>query len=258
MIRAGSLDVHYQLMAPAAAATERLVVMLHGLLIGSLAEWYFTAAPAIARRRPVLLYDLRGHGRTSRAATGYRLADLSADLGALLDALGIVRPVDLVGHSYGALVALRHALDRPRDVSRLALVEAPLPPSTMGELASLDGQGLLRLAEALPEPHRAALRDHSRRARRMLESLAFLSRGSSLLADMRAERDIADEDLARLAIPTLALYGSRSRCRPAGERLRRVLPRAQHLEIDGGHFLPIEKAAEVAAHLESFLGPGEL
>ena len=25
------------------------VVMLHGLLIGSLASWYFTAAPALAR-----------------------------------------------------------------------------------------------------------------------------------------------------------------------------------------------------------------
>ncbi|MGH7285457.1 MAG: alpha/beta fold hydrolase, partial [Polyangiaceae bacterium] len=38
------------------------VVMLHGLFVGSMASWYFTAAPALAEKHRVLLYDLRGNG----------------------------------------------------------------------------------------------------------------------------------------------------------------------------------------------------
>ena len=49
------------------------VVMLHGLLVGSLASWYFTAAPALASRHRVRMYDLRGHGRSAPARTGYDL-----------------------------------------------------------------------------------------------------------------------------------------------------------------------------------------
>src|SRR5262249_25639953 len=86
------------------------VVMLHGLLIGSLASWYFTAAPALAERRRVLLYDLRGHGRSERTADGYDVATMASDL-AELAAPFDARPIDLVGHSFGALVALRFALD---------------------------------------------------------------------------------------------------------------------------------------------------
>ena len=60
------------------------VVMLHGLLIGSLASWYFTAAPALARTHAVQLYDLRGHGLSDRPVDGYDTATMAADLAALI------------------------------------------------------------------------------------------------------------------------------------------------------------------------------
>ena len=47
------------------------VVMLHGLLVGSLASWYFTSAPVLAEARRVRLFDLRGHGKSGRATSGY-------------------------------------------------------------------------------------------------------------------------------------------------------------------------------------------
>jgi len=105
------------------------VVMLHGLISGSSASWYFTCAPVLAKNHRVILYDLRGHGRSAPAAGGYDTATLAKDLENLLDAMGVDEPVSLVGHSYGALVAMRFALAHPERVNRLALVEAPLPPS---------------------------------------------------------------------------------------------------------------------------------
>src|SRR5580700_660858 len=69
------------------------VVMLHGLLAGSSASWYFTSAPTLASQFHLLLYDLRGHGRSSRASRGYGTATMVQDLGGLLDGMGWQEPV---------------------------------------------------------------------------------------------------------------------------------------------------------------------
>ena len=60
------------------------LVMLHGLLIGSLASWYFTAAPTLAQRHRVRLFDLRGHGRSEVARDGYGVGAMAGDLEALV------------------------------------------------------------------------------------------------------------------------------------------------------------------------------
>ena len=41
-----------------------LVVFLHGLVMDNLSSWYFTVANPVARIADVLLYDLRGHGKS--------------------------------------------------------------------------------------------------------------------------------------------------------------------------------------------------
>ena len=203
----------------------------------------------LARTRRVLLYDLRGHGKSERAPSGYDVATMSDDLAALLDDFD-PRPVALVGHSYGALVALRFALDHPARVAKLAMVEAPLPPSTFGELTSKTPEELLAV---LPGPLAEGVARGGRQARRLLESLDFLLRKSTLLADLGAERDIPDAELARLACPVLLAYGARSPCLPVGERLLRALPNAELARLDGGHFLHLDCAAELSARLSDFL-----
>lgn len=127
------------------------VVMLHGLLVGSSASWYFTSAPLLAQKHRLLLYDLRGHGRSAHAPSGYATRALARDLEALLAELGWNAPVALVGHSYGAVVALRYALAHPGRVSKLVLVEAPLPPTGLPELEGYVRLGAEHMAEALPE-----------------------------------------------------------------------------------------------------------
>ncbi len=230
------------------------VVMLHGLLLGSLAAWYFTAAPALARDHRVVMYDLRGHGRSERAPTGYDLTTQVDDLRALLAEMDVVEPAVLVGHSYGALIALRFALADPGRVKGLVLVEPPLPPSRYREVESFLAQSPAAMVEALPTSLRELLGADGggRRARRLLQSLGFLTRDSTLLADLAAEPDIPDATLAQLTMPVLGLFGDRSSCRDTGDRLARALPHATIDELPGGHYLHLDQSREVASRIQAF------
>ena len=244
---------HVQELGPGAESGESTpAFMAHGLLVDNLASWYFGAAPRVARDRRVVLYDLRGHGRSEAVPTGYDVATGATDLAALVDATS-EGPVHLIGHSYGALVALRCALDHPHLVRSLGLVEAPLPPSRLEEMRSIATSDPKKLLAALPESLRGALLSGRRRAARARKSLEFLLRESSLVADLAAEEDVADDQLARLDVPVQLIYGERSSCRPVGDRLLAAFPQARLEVLDGGHYLSVERSAEVGEILAGFL-----
>src|SRR3972149_4535268 len=84
-------------------------------------------APGLARAGyRALCYDVRGHGRSSIPLTGYTWEDYSADLKALLDQLAVAS-AHLVGLSMGGGIALQFALEHPRRVLSLVLVDSALP-----------------------------------------------------------------------------------------------------------------------------------
>ena len=213
------------------------VVMLHGLLIGSLASWYFTAAPALAARHHVTLFDLRGHGKSEQVRTGYDVRTMAADLGALVGESG---PVDLVGHSWGALVALRFAIVHPARVRRLVLVEAPLPPSSVTEMAAFAGSDAGAIVSALPAEMRDALVRGGRRGQKLVASLEFLLGRTTLLADLAAERDPDAAELAGVRVPCLVVTGDRSACATSGAHLAQAIPGARHVVLRGGHYLHLD------------------
>lgn len=247
IVARNGVDFHVQLLGDGPP-----VAMLHGLVIGNLATWYFTAAHTLSRSHRVLLYDLRGHGRSGRAPTGYDLATMTADLGALLRELGD-GPVALVGHSYGGLVALHYAARHPARVSRLALVDVPLSPSGIAVSLQPDLQDEQDLIAGLPEFLKASLTRGRRRARHLLGALEFLLRQSSLLEDLRREPDVTDELLARVTCPVLCLYGADSFFLPDSEGYLAGLADVRLEVLPGRHHLPLESAGLVSAQLQEFL-----
>lgn len=212
------------------------VVCSHGLLVGSLASWYFTLGPALASAHQVVMYDQRGHGRSSPVNAGFDLATLRQDLGAVADHAGGV--VDLVGHSYGGLVALSWAAAHPERVRRLVLVDAPLPPSP-DLLGNLEVGHPDELLDMLPEPLKLQVQAGGRRARRMLATLGRLVAGS-LFADLKAEAPLPDGLLSTVLAPTLLVYGEHSACLPDGRHLAQHLPHASLHTLPTGHFIPVE------------------
>ncbi len=100
------------------------MILVHGMG-GDNHTWDRFARSVRARGRRVLAMDLRGHGRSARAAS-YLFAEFGDDILDLCEDLGFDR-VDLVGHSLGGHAASLVAQQRPGLVRRLVLEEAPLP-----------------------------------------------------------------------------------------------------------------------------------
>ena len=96
------------------------VVLLHGLA-STCRIWDFVA-PTLARDFSVIAVDQRGHGDSGKPEQGYDFAGVSGDVAALLAGRGIERPV-VVGHSWGADVALELAAARPELVRGIVFVD---------------------------------------------------------------------------------------------------------------------------------------
>jgi pimeloyl-ACP methyl ester carboxylesterase len=253
------VSLHVQLLGPAAPPLEEAlppVVMLHGL-VGNMTTWYFSAAPELAKTRRVVLVDLRGHGLSTRAARGYDIATMTLDLGKIVDACAGGGPVALVGHSYGAAIAIAFTLANPAKVGRLVAVEAALPPSRLAELDGFYGKPLEQVLARMPDMLKDMVVGHGRREKRFYETLRFLSHDSTLLADLRRAEDIPDAALATLACPVLAVYGRHSSCLPVGGRLARVAPRGRLVELEGGHLLPLEAPKPLTRAIQAFLADDE-
>ncbi len=229
------------------------VALLHGLLVGNLATWYLTAAPTLSQQHRLLMYDLRGHGRSDRPPSGYDPETMTDDLAALLERFSPDEPVALVGHSFGALVALKFAQRRPDRVSRLALVEAPLDRGDAAALTEFLDRDEDEMVSALPDTLRADLDHGGRRARRLLETLVGLATETTLLDDIAALEGVDNASLAAIRCPVLGVYGATSSCRPSGERLRENVRDLRLVELAGGHYLPLEAPEALTRQLEEFL-----
>lgn len=250
-VPAGDLQLHVVRLPPVREPRAVPLVLLHGAIVGSIASWYFTCAPALSAHRELILYDLRGHGRSTRALTGYDLPTQVADLLHLLDALQL-GAVDLIGHSLGAVIALHAAHLHPDRVRRVVLVDPPTPPSASGLLglgedhpAPLDAETVLDL---LPPGARAVLTGGGRRARRFLEGVTFLLAESTLLRDL----DAAPPAPTSLPQPALFLFGEHSACLPTGRPLADRL-RAPLITVPGGHFVPLTAPEPLVQHALAFL-----
>jgi pimeloyl-ACP methyl ester carboxylesterase len=97
------------------------VVFVHSLA-GNSTHWAAQLQHLRPGRRAIAL-DLRGHGRSAKPGNGdYSIAGMAADIGAVVDSLGLDRFV-LVGHSMGGGVALVYAGAHPERVAGLLLVD---------------------------------------------------------------------------------------------------------------------------------------
>ncbi|MFJ5778777.1 alpha/beta fold hydrolase [Streptomyces sp. NPDC093094] len=222
------------------------------------ASWYAQAAE-LARTHRVHAVDLVGApGRSAR--TGDRplrtVADLTAWVDALLDGLGI-DTADVGGHSYGAWIALHHALHAPARVRRLFLLDPT------GCFAGFEAAYLLR---ALP----MLLRPSPRRVRAFLEwetggtpqDPAWL-RLQEAAAGFPSKKPVtgprpAPEALRGLDVPVLLLVAANSRthdtCAVAAGAAG-LLPHAEVVVLAdvSHHALPQSAPADLGHRLSGFL-----
>jgi pimeloyl-ACP methyl ester carboxylesterase len=228
------------------------IVFVHGSIVGAETTW--RRQRPLAERWSLVIADRPGFGASPPLARGD--FELEADLFAELLGDG----AHLVGHSYGAVIALLAAARRPDAVLSLTVSEpgalrlARIPE---GEQMVADGERLFAARGAIsPADFLRYFRSGAGSSRATPEELpAELLRGAELaMAERPAwEAEVPLEALAAARIPVLAISGGHS---PVFEAVCDTLA----AELDGeraviegkGHNIP-ETGAPYNERLERFL-----
>jgi magnesium chelatase accessory protein len=268
-VDAGGLRWHVQQFGSAGP----VLLLLHGT--GASTHSWRDFAPLLARRFRVVAPDLPGHAFTSTpGAAGLSMPAMADAVAALLRELQL-DPQWVVGHSAGAAVAARMALDRqvaPRGIVSLNGALLPLAGLRHPSLGGLTrwlatGEWLPGLfsSRAAADPtvvERMLAKTGSRLDergrqlyRRLVESPPHARAALSMMA-MWDPRTL-ERDLPRLAVPLELVVGSEDRMILPGEavRVRSLVPSARIHALPGlGHLAHEERPAEVAELVATLAG----
>ena len=277
LVDVGDTRLH---VTSAARASSPLIV-LHGgpgldhTMFGSYLD-------ALGDRCRLLLVDERGTGRSEPAPPEtWALAHHAADVEALAGALGLERYV-VLGHSFGAFIALQHAVDFPGSPAAtvvssgvaharfLAHVEEQLAAFEPVELreqvqsswareargAHAGGRRRAALRPAALPLRRPARPAHRRDARRH-DRRGLRTRRPARRRDRGLRRDRASRTASRdVTHPVLVLAGRHDRTCPvaAAEAMAAGLPDAELVVFEhSGHMAFVEENAAYLAAVRDFL-----
>lgn len=202
--------------------------------------------------------DLRGSGASRNAPGPYDLKRFAADLRDLIAALE-EGPVVVVGHSMGATVALRLAVDAPQSVRGLVLI-APVPPggagfspkgeaylrSTVGDAAVARGWLARTFAR---EPESAVLERLCAVAAKTPRDAALESFESWAHADFQ-------EETRWIEVLTLVVAPVHDAPENSEQRVAALLVGARCVVLDNcAHYAIVERPQAIAALIRDFIAP---
>lgn len=242
-----------QLAAIAAGAGPK-IVLIHG--VGLRAEAWGAQIDALSSKYEVLAVDLPGHGDSAALGPLAKLAEYADVIAAAINA-----PAVVIGHSFGAMIALEIALRHPAKLHAVGALNAIHQRSDAAKAAvlsranSLDGRTnadpdapLTRWFGTHPSPERDACH-------------AWLSG-----VDPSGYRDAysifaahdgpTNEELRGLQCPALFLTGAEEpNSTPAMSRRMAALAPRGSCEIIAGaaHMLPMTHAPQANATIEEFI-----
>jgi 3-oxoadipate enol-lactonase len=238
------------------------VLMIHGLGATG-ADWSFQVA-ALERRFRLIIPDLPGSGHSGPPQGDFSIAGFAQALWRLLDSLGARRP-NIVGFSLCGAVALEMALQRPKHVRRLALINslAAYRVAHWREWIEIRGAaalvrilGMRRAAWLLasrmfPEPWQEALR---RRAVSVIGAgctQSVLGMGQALLRWSAIDRL---DRLDRLKVRAMVIAGERDYLSLAEKRAPAARLRAPFVVVRGSrHGTPFDAVQATNTCLLSLL-----
>lgn len=242
-----------------------VLVLLHGFA-GSL-HWFDRLAPLLVREHRVIRVDLLGHGGSEKPVTDYSVEEQDEAVAEVLDQLGVSRAA-VVGHSFGAAVAVSLAERSPELVERLVLLDEG-PDNSFGDQPLMTTIGFVPVIGELL--HRlafdAAIRDgYGDAFAKGFDLASGFDDPDQVVRDYRAmtycsykrswdaeesflQETCLDERLRRLAVPALVVFGAEDRFFHANESavVFEAVP-GTRVEVLGGvgHSPNVERPAEVA------------
>ena len=240
------------------------------LLHGAASEWqsFVPLIPTLARGFQIYALDLRGHGKSTWATSGYRVQDYARDIECFLGTQ-ISEPAVLYGHSLGALISIFLAARSPSLVRALILGDPPFYHHDMSTRDSVWYEPFVELHHVVSTYHSAQdideyiaqhypNMDPTRRKARA-ETLSHVNPAviTAIVEDRLVEGYDSDALLRQINCPVLLIAGNPalgSALRP--EDMTYMLERLHACEIlqmeDVGHSLPVgEDLTRVMSFLKS-------
>ena len=225
---------------------------------------------ALADRITATLYDLPSHGRSSDWDGTGDLHDVATDMGRAL----LTEPMDLIGHSFGATVAMRLAMEHPEMVRSVTMIEpvyfAPAIADHPDEMfAALGVNEEFNAAWDSGDRETAARcfnrawgdgpkwADFSPRARSYMTDRIHFVVGSAPFLEEDSAGLLKNDMFARATMPALLIKGGKSNAAAGyiNDAIARRLPDATSTTIEGaGHMAPLTHPEQVAVIIQAFLG----
>jgi 3-oxoadipate enol-lactonase len=237
------------------------VVLVHGLGGTGTDTWKKVIAP-LAEDFRVVVYDLRGSGKSNVTPGPYSVDLLAEDLDALVSALGLGQ-VALIGHSLGGGIVLRHAAsspDRVRAVVTVGAVAEPLEQAKAGLEAraqTVESDGMAAVAEMVATGGLApSFREAHPEEFQELISLLASNDPEGYAAQCRAVVAMTADHLPQVEAPVLLVCGELDQASPPAMNRENAarLPNATLAEVaDCAHHIQWEKPDKLIAAARPFL-----
>ncbi|WP_326819565.1 alpha/beta fold hydrolase [Streptosporangium sp. NBC_01756] len=229
--------------------------------------------PALARNHTVIAFDLPGLGDSTVPTGGFDKVTTARRIRQAVNQLGF-RQVQLIGHDLGTLVAYPYARDFPNEVTRLAVIEAPLSGFGLEELYGLSWHFRFNMSPA-PIPERIMDNDDVSTYLGMMYDLAHRpdaigrepyfraysdpARRTAGYGYYRAFAGDAENNKAnaarRLAMPVLAIGGQYSFGTGVADSFHQVADDVRAAVVpDSGHYVPEENPTFLSACANLFFG----
>jgi proline iminopeptidase len=267
------------------------VLMIHGGP-GGTGCGYVSTMDGVAASRPVVIYDQLGSGNSDRMLDLKRDATLPrfvAEVAAIREQLGL-REVHLVGHSWGATVALEYLLtanptgvrsvsfvgpllSTPRWIDDANALVTLLPQEAQDAIraATANGKFDTREFEAANEAFAARYTTRTPKAQRNLPACAsvpvrfnaqlyeYMWGPSEFVATGTLRTYDRIEQLQRLALPTLFLVGEFDEARPETARAFQARVPGSLVKVipEAGHSINVDQTQAYNEALAGFLKAAE-
>ena len=245
-------------------AGSPIILLLHGLGVNSESWGMQTPALEGAGFR-ILIPDIRGFGKSSYPGGSVSIRDLAGDMAQVMAAAGVCTAA-VVGISMGGCIALQMALDEPRLVSKLALINtfSCLRPKNVGAILYFATRLFLAHAIGVEAQARAVAQHLFPRAEDETLRALFIEQISQAdpagyRATMRAlARFDVTPHLSGIHTPTLMITGEQDTTVPRemqNELAKRIPNAWQKIIPSAGHAVTVEKPEEINRILIDFINP---
>jgi poly(3-hydroxyalkanoate) depolymerase len=238
------------------------LLLLNG--IGASLEVLQPFVDAVHPRRTVIRFDVPGIGGSPRPVVPYVLATFSPVVARLLDQLGHLEAVDVLGFSWGGGLAQHFAVQHRRRVRRLVLAATgtgslmvPAHPRVLSRMLTPRRHRDPEYARSIAgEIYGGTMRSDPDRAARALHAHSRLGPRRGYYYQLAAAAGWSSLPFLRLIRqPTLVIAGDDDPIIPAvnAQMMARLIPHAELHLYPGGHLAMITEAPELAPVVERFL-----